>query len=111
MPMDTDFAILLSVSFGTVYLPNVAITYVTDCYPQFASDCLVTINACKNLVAFIFLYVAVDWVNDQGWIQVYMIMFMLTILAPLLAIPMYFYGESLRHKTSGIAYYGFKKHE
>ncbi|KAG8630623.1 hypothetical protein KVT40_002242 [Elsinoe batatas] len=84
------------VSFGTVFAPNIAITYVVESHSAFASDCLVIINVFKNLVAFIFLYVAVDWVQASGWIQVYMIMFMLVAIAALLAIPLYLYGEKLR---------------
>ncbi|KAF4550084.1 Hypothetical protein D9617_18g032750 [Elsinoe fawcettii] len=84
------------VSFGTVYTPNIAITYVVESHPDFASDCLVMINVFKNLVAFVFLYVAVDWVQTSGWIQVYMIMFMLVTVSVLLAIPIYFYGRKLR---------------
>ncbi|KAJ9136833.1 Aldehyde dehydrogenase [Pleurostoma richardsiae] len=84
------------VSFGTVYAPNIAMTYLLDCYPAFAREILVAVNVIKNLVAFLFLYVAVDWVNSQGWVQVYMIMFMVVTLAMLLAIPLYYFGDNAR---------------
>jgi hypothetical protein len=84
------------VSFGTVYGPNIAITYLVDSYPQYAGECLVVVNAFKNLVAFTFLFVAVDWVAAAGWVQVYMIMFMLVTLVTLLALPMYIWGPRLR---------------
>ncbi|KAH7024150.1 aldehyde dehydrogenase [Ilyonectria destructans] len=84
------------VSFGTVYAPNVAMTYLLDSYPVFAQEILVAINVTKNLVAFLFLYVAVDWINSQGWIQVYMIMFMVVSLSMLLSIPIYLYGRKAR---------------
>ncbi|KPM38686.1 hypothetical protein AK830_g7880 [Neonectria ditissima] len=42
------------VSFGTVYAPNVAMTYLLDSYPIFAQEILVAINVTKNLVAFLF---------------------------------------------------------
>lgn len=86
-------------SFGTVYAPNIAITYVVECYPKAAAECLVTINVFKNFVAFLFLYTAVDWVASSGWIQVYMIMFMLVSLGMLLAIPFYLFGRKWRGKT------------
>lgn len=92
---DTDILAQL-VSFGTVYAPNVAMTYLLDSYPVFAQEILVAINVTKNLVAFLFLYVAVDWINAQGWIQVYMIMFMVVSLSMLLAIPIYLYGRKAR---------------
>lgn len=89
-------------SFGTVYSPNIAITYLVDSYPQVAEECLVIVNAFKNLVSFVFLYVAVDWVASEGWVQVYMIMFMVVTLATLLAIPLYFWGPQLRRASEKI---------
>ena len=91
----------IPVSFGTVYAPNIAMTYLLDCYPVFAQEILVAVNVVKNLVAFMFLYVAVDWVNSQGWIQVYMIMFMVVALSMLLAVPLYFLGAKARKSFEG----------
>ncbi|KAH7162008.1 aldehyde dehydrogenase [Dactylonectria estremocensis] len=90
------------VSFGTVYAPNVAMTYLLDSYPAFAQEILVAINVTKNLVAFLFLYVAVDWINSQGWIQVYMIMFAVVTLSMLLALPIYLFGRRARGAYSSI---------
>ncbi|KAJ4253434.1 hypothetical protein NW762_010592 [Fusarium torreyae] len=90
------------VSFGTVYAPNISMTYLVDCYPAFVQELLVSINVAKNLVAFVFLYVAVDWVEAQGWIQVYMTMFMVCTISILLAIPLYFYGRIIRKKFEGV---------
>lgn len=90
------------VSFGTVYAPNIALTYVIDYYPEHASQCLVLINVFKNLVAFTFLYVAVDWIAASGWMQVYMIMFMLATLTLAAAIPLWLYGARCRQFTSGL---------
>ena len=88
------------VSFGTVFAPNIAITYVIESYPHLASECLVIINVVKNMVAFLFLYTAVDWIHSQGWVQVYMIMFMLVTLSMILAIPLYVFGERMRRMTA-----------
>jgi hypothetical protein len=71
------------VSFGTVFAPNIVITFVVESHPNFAAEALVVVNVFKNLVAFIFLYTAVDWVQGSGWLQVYMIMFMLLNLSVL----------------------------
>lgn len=83
----------LAVSFGTIYAPNIAITYVVECFPAVAAECLVAINVFKNLVAFLFLYTAVSWTSAQGWVQVYMIMFMLVTLSMLLALPFYVFRK------------------
>ncbi|KAH7237921.1 MFS transporter [Fusarium solani] len=84
------------VAFGVVYAPNVAVTYLVDCYPAFAPDVLVIVNIVKNTIAFVFLYTAVDWVRSQGWIQVYFIMFMLVSLSMVLTIPLYLWGNKAR---------------
>ncbi|KAF9691662.1 hypothetical protein EKO04_010187 [Ascochyta lentis] len=78
------------VSFGTIYVPNIAITYVVECYPNVLGECLVSINVFKNLVAFVFLFTAVDWVALSGWLQVYMIMFMLLTLGVIGSMLLYF---------------------
>jgi hypothetical protein len=56
---------------------------VVESHPDFAAESLVVINVFKNLVAFVFLYTAVDWVQGSGWLEVYMIMFMLVSLSML----------------------------
>lgn len=76
-----------------MYSPNIAITYVVESHPETAADRLVVINVFKNIVAFIFVIVAVPWIDSRGWLQVYMIMFMLTAMSSLLAIPLYFFGK------------------
>lgn len=94
-----DYTYKVAVSFGTIFAPNIAITYVVESYPKFAAESLVAINVFKNLVAFLFLYTAVDWVASSGWVQVYMILFMLVTLGTLLAIPFYFFGRRWRGET------------
>lgn len=75
-----------------MYAPNIAIIYLVDSYPGIAGQGLIAVSSFKNLVAFLFLFTVVGWTSSQGWIQVYMILFMLLTLSMLLAVPMYFYG-------------------
>ncbi|KAL3482686.1 major facilitator superfamily domain-containing protein [Aspergillus germanicus] len=82
------------VSFGTVYTPNIAITYIVHLHQGQAASALVLINILKNLVAFVFLYVAVDWVNAEGYVQVFMIMFTLNVIVVACAVPLYFFGRT-----------------
>ncbi|QKX63960.1 uncharacterized protein TRUGW13939_11132 [Talaromyces rugulosus] len=84
------------VSFGEVYTPNIALTYVVHLHKENAAQCLVLINIFKNILAFLFLYEAVPWVSSQGYTQVYMIMFMLNMLTLVTALPLYFYGHRKR---------------
>jgi MFS family permease len=82
------------VSFGTVYTPNIAITYLAHKHQRDAAQCLVLVNVVKNLVAFLFLYQAVQWVQSQGYLQVYLVMFALGVATIGAALPLYlFHGE------------------
>ncbi|KAL3428645.1 major facilitator superfamily domain-containing protein [Aspergillus tetrazonus] len=82
------------VSFGTVYTPNIAITYLTHRHQRDAAQCLVLVNVVKNLVAFLFLYEAVEWVHSQGYLQVYLVMSALGVVTIGAALPLYlFHGK------------------
>lgn len=98
----TPWLTISAVSFGTVFNPNIAVTYVLDSFPAVAADCLVMINACKNLVAFLFLYVAVEWVNDRGWIEVYMVMFVLTTVGIVSSGALYYWRTTIQHVSARI---------
>ncbi|OJJ65701.1 hypothetical protein ASPBRDRAFT_139532 [Aspergillus brasiliensis CBS 101740] len=77
------------VSFGTVYTPNIAITYLAHRHQRDAAQCLVLVNVVKNLVAFIFLYEAVEWVQSQGYLQLYLVMLALGVVTIGAALPLY----------------------
>ncbi len=86
-----------AVSFGTVFAPNIAVTYVIDSFPKQAAQCLVSINVFKNMVAFLFLYQAAAWIQAKGFLQPYVIMMALQLAIFIFAVPLYFYGHRLRH--------------
>ncbi|EAU38173.1 predicted protein [Aspergillus terreus NIH2624] len=77
------------VSFGSLYTPNIGITYLTQRHQQDAAQCLVLVNVVKNLVAFLFLYEAVEWVQSQGYLEVYMVMAALGVVTVGAALPLY----------------------
>jgi MFS family permease len=82
------------VSFGTVYTPNIAITYLAHRHQRDAAQCLVLVNVVKNLVSFLFLYEAVEWVHSQGYLQVYLVMSALGVVTIGAALPLYlFHGK------------------
>lgn len=47
------------------------------------------VNVFKNLVAFLLMYKATDWIAAKGWVEVYMIMFMLSMLGIIFAALFY----------------------
>ena len=68
-------------------------TDLVNCYAVFSQEILVGVNVIKNLITFLFAFVAVNWINIQGWIQVYMIMFMVVPLVMVLAVLVYSWGR------------------
>lgn len=86
----------LSVSFATGFGPNIAITYVIDSHREITGEALVLINATKNLIAFAMILRSSEWITHSGYLQPYMIMFMIVALSMLLAIPMYIWGAKWR---------------
>lgn len=81
------------VSFGSVYTPNIAITYIAHRHQGDAAKCLVLVNVFKNMVAFLFLYFAADWVQSHGYLEVYMVMFALGTVTVASAFPLYFFNR------------------
>ncbi len=60
------------------------------------------INVIRNLVSFLFVHTAVDWVAARGWLEAYMVIFMLVTLSMILATPFYFFGTKLRAMSSNL---------
>lgn len=87
-------------NFGLVCAPNVALTYVIDCYLPWAGELMVTVNALKNLVAFGMSYGAVPWLMQSGWEKMWGSATGISAAVALTAIPMYFLGKSARRMTA-----------
>ena len=49
-----------TVAFGTIYASNVALNYVVECYRGIKADYVLSINVFKNLVAFLYVYTAIN---------------------------------------------------
>lgn len=94
-----------TVSFGTIFAPNIVVTSTVESHQEFPEEALVVINVCKNLVAFLFAYEAVLWVESQGYLQVYMIMFSLLSLGMLLAGLAYWFRKGISATTAKVSRY------
>ena len=79
-----------------------AITYVVESRPKQVSEAIVAINVIRNLVSFLFVHTAIDWMAARGWLEAYMVIFMLVTLSMVLAIPFYFFGTKLRAMSSNL---------
>lgn len=65
-----------------------------------APDALLLVNGLKNIVAFGFLHGVSDWVASAGYINAFGTQAGVYVAVLALAIPLYYFGERIRHKTS-----------
>jgi hypothetical protein len=72
----------------------------SDAYLPVAPDALLLVNGLKNIVAFGFLHGVSDWVASAGYVNAFGTQAGVYVVVLLLAIPLYFFGERIRHKTS-----------
>ncbi len=108
------------IGVGLTNVASITMIYVTESYYPIADECLVAINATKNVVAFGVLYGVAPWVEKSGyqhvspsptWYQGHfsngsclaqvfgsLTGIYLAVMSP--AILFYFYGGRIRHYTA-----------
>ncbi|KAK7513254.1 major facilitator superfamily domain-containing protein [Phyllosticta citriasiana] len=89
---------LISVGLTAATAPTMA--YVSECYFPVQMDALLLVNGFKNIVAFGFLYGVVPWVDNMGYIDCFGTQAGIYVAFLLLGVPLYFYGERIRHATA-----------
>ncbi|KAK0267211.1 hypothetical protein LTR35_016486 [Friedmanniomyces endolithicus] len=88
------------VAVGLTAVPVATMTYISDCYLPVNADALLLVNACKNVVAFGFLYAIVPWVTETGYVNAFGTQAGVYVLIMLFAIPLIFFGQRIRHATA-----------
>ncbi|KAK8185441.1 major facilitator superfamily domain-containing protein [Phyllosticta capitalensis] len=89
---------LISVGLTAATAPTMV--YVSECYFPVQMDALLLVNGLKNIVAFGFLYGVVPWVDGMGYIDCFGTQAGIYVAILLLGVPLYFYGERIRHATA-----------
>ncbi|KAK8154929.1 major facilitator superfamily domain-containing protein [Phyllosticta citrichinensis] len=89
---------LISVGLTAATAPTMV--YVSECYFPVQMDALLLVNGFKNIVAFGFLYGVVPWVENVGYIDCFGTQAGIYVALLLLGVPLYFYGERIRHATA-----------
>ncbi|KAK5149521.1 hypothetical protein LTR04_007027 [Oleoguttula sp. CCFEE 6159] len=80
-------------------VPTIAIAYAIDCYKPISGEIMVVATVLKNTLGFAYSYWVFGLAAQQGFLTVAMVQFAVTIGPALFAIPLYFYGKSLRRWT------------
>ncbi|KAL4955796.1 major facilitator superfamily domain-containing protein [Aspergillus filifer] len=87
-------------AFGVAAISNVAVTYCLDCYKPITGEALVIIFVVRNTIGMLLSLYAADWISRQGPAAVFGEMTVIQAASLLLAVPLFFWGPSLRAKTS-----------
>ncbi|KAJ5669922.1 uncharacterized protein N7477_005285 [Penicillium maclennaniae] len=87
-------------AFGVAAISNVAVTYALDCYKPVTGEALVIIFVIRNTIGMLLSLYAADWIERQGTASVFGEMTAIQVVSILFAIPLYFWGRSLRSFTS-----------
>ncbi|KAJ5280698.1 major facilitator superfamily domain-containing protein [Penicillium angulare] len=87
-------------AFGVAAISNVAVTYSLDSYKPVTGEALVIIFVIRNTIGMLLSLYAADWIERQGPAPVFGEMTAIQVVSILFAIPLYFWGSSLRSFTS-----------
>lgn len=98
-------------TFGLSSIPSIVMTYgiapkiilvnsAIDCYYLVAFEALLVICGLKNIFSFGFSYGVVGWIQDSGYQGAFGEMVAIQTGVMLLAIPLWFWGKKLRHRSS-----------
>ncbi|KAL4928106.1 major facilitator superfamily domain-containing protein [Aspergillus undulatus] len=87
-------------AFGVAAISNVAVTYCLDCYKPLTGEALVIIFVVRNTIGMLLSLYAADWIRRQGPAAVFGEMTAIQVASLSLAIPLFFWGGSLRSLTS-----------
>ncbi|KAJ0416720.1 major facilitator superfamily domain-containing protein [Aspergillus carlsbadensis] len=87
-------------AFGVAAISNVAVTYCLDCYKPLTGEALVIIFVVRNTIGMLLSLYAADWIARQGEAAVFGEMTAIQVASIVVAIPLFFWGRSLRAWTA-----------
>lgn len=88
------------IGVGLTSVADIAMAFAMDSYSPIAAESLLLINGMKNVVAFGITFAASPWVESMGYDGALGMMAGVSFVVLLGAVPMWWFGKSLRHVTS-----------
>ena len=101
------------VGFGASVVPTIVFSYrmtlsstiinkipVMDAYLPVAYESMLLVNAFKQIFSFGFSYSVVPWVTHSGFLGMFGAMAGINSAILLLALPLWYYGKQIRHKSA-----------
>ncbi|KAE8315046.1 major facilitator superfamily domain-containing protein [Aspergillus transmontanensis] len=86
--------------FGFITTADVALTYLTDCYPDILGDALIAIVFIRNGFAMVVRFAFTPWVTGMGIQNTFVLIGMLALITVALPILLMIYGKRARASTA-----------
>ncbi|KAE8412375.1 major facilitator superfamily domain-containing protein [Aspergillus pseudocaelatus] len=86
--------------FGFITTADVALTYLTDCYPDILGDALIAIVFIRNGFAMVVRFAFTPWINGMGIQNTFILIGMLALITVTLPILLMIYGKRARASTA-----------
>ena len=84
-------------------IPTISIAYAVDCYKPISGEIMIVGTVLKNVLGFCLSYWVFDVHAMSGWVSVYMVQFAVSMVPVVAAVPLYYYGKTLRRWTKDSA--------
>lgn len=109
------WGVLVVIGFGSAglclaSLPTIGLAYAVDCYKPITGELMVVTTVLKNTAGFSMSYWVPDLAKRDGFLTPLMVWYSFTAAVMLLAIPLYFWGKSLRRLTRNSPVHRFEEH-
>ncbi|KAE8378021.1 major facilitator superfamily domain-containing protein [Aspergillus bertholletiae] len=86
--------------FGFITTADVALTYLTDCYPDILGDALIAIVFIRNGFAMVVRFAFTPWINGMGIQNTFILISMLALSTVVLPVLLMVYGKRARARTA-----------
>ncbi|KAK4940470.1 hypothetical protein LTR10_019454 [Elasticomyces elasticus] len=109
------WGVLVVIGYGSAglclaSLPTIGLAYAVDCYKPITGELMVVTTVLKNTTGFSMSYWVPYLAKKDGFLTPLMVWYTFTAVVMLLAIPLYFWGKSLRRITRNSPVHRFEEH-
>ncbi|RHZ46405.1 uncharacterized protein CDV56_103391 [Aspergillus thermomutatus] len=86
--------------FGFIATADVALTYLTNCYPDILSDALVAVVFVRNGISMIVKFLWTPWIMGMGIQNTFILVAMIALATMALPISLMIWGKKFRIRTA-----------
>ncbi|GES59591.1 hypothetical protein ATEIFO6365_0003087100 [Aspergillus terreus] len=86
--------------FGFIMTADVALTYLTDCYPDILGDALIAVVFIRNGFAMVVRFAFTPWVTGMGIQNTFILIGMLALATAIMPVVLMFKGKGARVRTA-----------